>query len=197
MAEKAAMKVLKNKVKTPPSSMKAMKARNSSPKNASSSPKKSMKVSSPLKSLKAPATMKSMKVKQGAKANHADLPLDDKIRLWRERNEDKGKDAEEPDLSLEEWSKVNGRFRTAMNKNPEAKDAWENASNLSRGLGVQKAKRQAMVAWLMGPSFGRGFQEYIQSVSYDQGHSTVERPETYKQLLDCSDDMEIESMVDA
>ena len=54
-----------------------------------------------------------------------------------------------------------------------------------------------MIAWLMDPSFGRGFQEYIQSVSYDQRHSTLERPETYKQLLERYDEMEIESMVDA
>ena len=144
-----------------------------------------MKASS---AMKAPTPMKSMKVKKGGKESKQ-MSLDDKIQLWREKN----------DLSLEEWSKVNGRlrFKTAMNKNPEAKEAWENASNLSRGQGVQKAKRQAMIALLMDPSFGRGFQEYIQSVSYDQRHSTLERPETYKQLLERYDDMEIESMVDA
>ena len=148
------MKVLKtNKVKTPPSSMKAMKATNSSPKNASSSPKKAMEASSPMKSMKAPTPMKSMKVKKGGKDTNQNMSLDDKIKLWREKNEDQGKDVEEPDLSLEEWSKVNGRFKTAMHKNPEAKEAWENASNLSRGQGVQKAKRQAMIAWLMGPFF--------------------------------------------
>ena len=193
MANGSAMKVMKiNKVKKP-SSMKAMKSTNSSPKNAPSSPKKTMKASS---AMKAPTPMKSMKVKKGGKESKQ-MSLDDKIQLWREKNEGNGKDAEEPDLSLEEWSKVNGRFKTAMNKNPEAKEAWENASNLSRGQGVQKAKRQAMIAWLMDPSFGRGFQEYIQSVSYDQRHSTLERPETYKQLLERYDDMEIESMVDA
>ena len=196
MAKGSAMKVLKtNKVKKP-SSMKAMKATNSSPKNAPSSPKETMKASSPKKSMKAPTPVKSMKVKKGGK-DSKQMSLDDKIQLWREKNEGNGKDAEEPDLSLEEWSKVNGRFKTAMNKNPEAKEAWENASNLSRGQGVQKAKRQAMIAWLMDPSFGRGFQEYIQSVSYDQRHSTLERPETYKQLLERYDDMEIQSMVDA
>ena len=187
MANGSAMKVMKiNKVKKP-SSMKAMQATNSSPKNAPSSPKKTMKASS---AMKAPTPMKSIKESK-------QMSLDDKIQLWREKNDGNGKDAEEPDLSLEEWSKVNGRFKTAMNKNPEAKEAWENASNLSRGQGVQKAKRQAMIAWLMDPSFGRGFQEYIQSVSYDQRHSTLERPETYKQLLERYDDMEIESMADA
>ena len=125
MAKGSAMKVLKtNKVKTPPSSMKAMKATNSSPKNAPSSPKKAMKASSPMKSMKAPTPMKSMKVKKGGKDINKNMSLDDKIKLWREKNEDNGKDAEEPDLSLEEWSKVNGRFKTAMNKNPEAKEAW-------------------------------------------------------------------------
>ena len=83
-----------------------------------------------------------------------------------------------------------------MNKNQTAKDAWENASNLSKG-NVQKAKRQAMVAWLMDPSFGKGFQQYIQTVSYDQRHTTTERPETFKQLLERYDEEEVEAMVDA
>ena len=117
--------------------------------------------------------MKSMKVKKdaGNKDKNKDkgakskkLSLEEKIELWREKNKDEASDAEEePDLSHEEWQKANGRFKTAMNKNQNAKDAWENASNLSKG-NVQKAKRQAMVAWLMDPSFGKGFQQYIQTV---------------------------------
>ena len=120
-----------------------------------------------------------------------------RFKLWREKNKDAASDAEEePELSHEEWQKVNGRFKTAMNKNQTAKDAWENASNLSKG-NVQKAKRQAMVAWLMDPSFGKGFQQYIQTVSYDQRHTTTERPETFKQLLERYDEEEVEAMVDA
>ena len=89
MAKGSAMKVLKtNKVKTPPSSMKAMKATNSSPKNAPPSPKKAMKASSPMKSMKAPTPMKSMKVKKGGKDINQNMSLDDKIKLWREKNED-------------------------------------------------------------------------------------------------------------
>ena len=150
--------------------------------------------------------MKSMKVKKdsGNKDKNKDkgakgkkLSLEEKIQLWREKNKDAASDAEEePELSHEEWQKVNGRFKTAMNKNQTAKDAWENASNLSKG-NVQKAKRQAMVAWLMDPSFGKGFQQYIQTVSYDQRHTTTERPETFKQLLERYDEEEVEAMVDA
>ena len=115
----------------------------------------------------------------------------------RTRIKDEASDAEEkPDLSHEEWQKVNGRFKTAMNKSQTAKDAWENASNLSKG-NVQKAKRKAMVAWLMDPSFGKGFQQYIQTVSYDQRHTATEKPETFKQLLERYGEEEIEAMVDA
>jgi len=51
------------------------------------------------------------------------------------QKEKQGKDsgAEELGLSHEEWQNVNGRFKTAMNKNQTAKDAWENASSLSKG----------------------------------------------------------------
>ena len=97
------------------------------------------------------SSMKSMKVKKdaGNKDKNKDkgakskkLSLEEKIELWRKKNKDEASDAEEePDLSHEEWQKVNGRFKTAMNKNQTSKDAWENASNLSKG-NVQKAKRQ-------------------------------------------------------
>ena len=123
--------------------------------------------------------------------------LDEKIEIWRKKNKDQASDAEpEPDLTHEKWQKVNGRYKTAMNKNQTGKEAWENASNMSKG-NVQKAKRQAMAAWLMDPSFGKGFQQYIQTVSYDQSHTTTERPETFKQLLERYDEDEIEAMVDA
>ena len=49
-----------------------------------------------------------------------------------------------------------------------------------------------MVAWLMDPSFGKGFQQYIQTVSYGQRHTTTEKPETFKQLLERYDEEEIE-----
>ena len=104
--------------------------------------------------------MKSMKVKKdaGNKGKNKDkgakskkLSLEEKIELWREKNKEEASDAEEePDLSHEEWQKGNGRFKTAINKNQIAKAAWENPSNLSKG-NVQKAKKQAMVAWLMDP----------------------------------------------
>ena len=208
MAKSAAMKVLKASMKASQTSMKAVKAMKATQKT-SSSPMKSQKTQpSPMKSMKVlpSSPMKSMKVKKdsGNKDKNKDkgakgkkLSLEEKIQLWREKNKDAASDAEEePDLSHEEWQKVNGRFKTAMNKNQTAKDAWENASNLSKG-NVQKAKRQAMVAWLMDPSFGKGFQQYIQTVSYDQRHTTTEKPETFKQLLERYDEEEIEAMVDA
>ena len=165
--------------------------------------------SSPMKSLKVlpSSSMKSMKVKKDAgnkdknkdKTKGKKLSLEEKIELCREKNKnkDEASDAEEePDLSHEEWQKVNGRFKTAMNKNQIAKDAWENASSLSKG-NVQKAKRQAIVAWLMGQSCGKGFQQYIQTVSFDQRHTTTEKPETFKQLLERYDEEGIEARVDA
>ena len=199
MAKSAAVKVLKTSMKASQTSMKAVKAMKATQKTPSSR-MKSMKV---LPS----SSMKSMKVKKDAGntdknkdkgAKSKNLSLEEKIELWREKNKDEASDAEEePDLSShEEWQKVNGRFKTAMNKNQNAKDAWENASNLSKG-NVQKAKRQAMVAWLMDPSFGKGFQQYIQTVSYDQRHTTTEKFETFKQLLERYDEEEIEAMVDA
>ena len=105
------------------------------------------------------------------------LSLEEKIELWKEKNKEEASDAEEePDLSHEEWQKVNGRCKTAMNKNQIAKDAWENASNLSKG-NVQKAKRQAMVAWLMDPSFGKGFQMqwHTHHITYLEGKSGVSK----------------------
>ena len=84
------------------------------------------------------------------------MSLDEKIEIWRKKNKDQASDAEEePDLTHEEWQKVNGRYKTAMNKNQTGKEAWENASNMSKG-NVQKAKRQAMAAWLMDPSIWQG-----------------------------------------
>lgn len=185
MAKTTAMKAMKvNAMKKAPSSpMKAMKG---ILKNQQQKPSP-MKSSNPMKSVK---TTKNTK-------NEKELSLDEKIALWREKNKDKGKNAEEPELSMEEWSKVNGRFKTAVNKNPDAKETWESASNLSRGQGVQKAKRQAMVAWLMDPSFGKGFQEYCQAVTFSQSHRTVEKPETWKQLSERYEDEEIEAMIDA
>ena len=113
-----------------------------------------------------------------------------RLKSGEKKNKDQPSDAEEePDLSHEEWQKVNGRFKTAMNKN-------QTASNLSRG-NVQKAKRQAMLALLMDPSFGKGFQQYTQTVSYDQRHTTTERPETFRQLLERYEEGEIDAMVDA
>ena len=49
MANRSAMKVLKTNQVKKPSSMKAMKATNSSPKNAPSTPKKTLKASSSMK----------------------------------------------------------------------------------------------------------------------------------------------------
>jgi len=181
---------------SPMKAVQAMKAPKSNQQNAQSSPMKSMKV---LPS----SSMKSMKVKKDAgnktkdNKNDKGMSLDEKIEIWRKKNKDQASDAEEePDLTHEEWQKVNGRYKTAMNKNQTGKEAWENASNMSKG-NVQKAKRQAMAAWLMDPSFGKGFQQYIQTVSYDQKHTTTERPETFKQLLERYDSDEIEAMVDA
>ena len=198
MAKSAAMKVLKTSMKASQTSMKAVKAMKTNQKT-SSSPMKSMKVlpSSPMKSMKVKKDSGNKDKNKDKGAKGKKLSLEEKIQLWREKNKDAASDAEEePDLSHEEWQKVNGRFKTAMNKNQTAKDAWENASNLSKGS-VQKAKRQAMVAWLMDPSFGKGFQQYIQTVSYDQRHTTTEKPETFKQLLERYDEEEIEAMVDA
>ena len=142
MAKSAAMKVLKTSMKASQTSMKAVKAMKATQKT-SSSPMKSQKTQpSPMKSMKVlpSSPMKSMKVKKdsGNKDKNKDkggkskkLSLEEKIELWREKNKDVASDAEEePDLSHEEWQKVNGRFKTAMNKNQTAKDAWENASNL-------------------------------------------------------------------
>ena len=198
MAKSAAMKVLKTSMKASQTSMKAVKAMKANQKT-SSSPMKSMKVlpSSPMKSMKVKKDSGNKDKNKDKGAKGKKLSLEEKIQLWREKNKDAASDAEEePELSHEEWQKVNGRFKTAMNKNQTAKDAWENASNLSKG-NVQKAKRQAMVAWLMDPSFGKGFQQYIQTVSYDQRHTTTERPETFKQLLERYDEEEVEAMVDA
>ena len=198
MAKSAAMKVLKTSMKASQISMKAVKAMKANQKT-SSSPMKSMKVllSSPMKSMKVKKDSGNKDKNKDKGAKGKKLSLEEKIQLWREKNKDAASDAEEePELSHEEWQKVNGRFKTAMNKNQTAKDAWENASNLSKG-NVQKAKRQAMVAWLMDPSFGKGFQQYIQTVSYDQRHTTTERPETFKQLLERYDEEEVEAMVDA
>ena len=175
MAKSAAMKVLKTSMKASQTSMKAVKAMKANQKT-SSSPMKSMKVlpSSPMKAMKVKKDSGNKDKNKDKGAKGKKLSLEEKIQLWREKNKDAASDAEEePDLSHEEWQKVNGRFKTAMNKNQTAKDAWENASNLSKG-NVQKAKRQAMVAWLMDPSFGKGFQQYIQTVSYDQRHTTTE-----------------------
>ena len=199
MAKSSSMKAVKKTMKAQPSPMKAvqaMKAPKSNQQNTQSSPMKSMQVM--------PSSfMKSMKVKKDAgnktkeNKNNKAMSLDEKIAIWRKKNKDQASDAEEePDLTHEEWQKVNGRYKTAMNKNPTAKEAWENASNMSKG-NVQKAKRQAMAAWLMDPSFGKGFQQYIQTVSYDQKHTTTELPETFKQLLERYDSDEIEAMVDA
>ena len=198
MAKSAAMKVLKTSMKASQTSMKAVKAMKATQKTPSS-PMKSMKVlpSSSMKSMKVKkdAGNKDENKDKGAKSKK--LSLEEKIELWREKNKDEASDAEEePDLSHEEWQKVNGRFKTGMNKSQNAKDAWENASNLSKG-NVQKAKRQAIVAWLMDPSFGKGFQQYIQTVSYDQRHTTTEKPETFNHLLERYDEEEIEAMVDA
>ena len=157
-----------------------MNVPNASRQKKPSSPMKS----SPMKFMKVlpSSSMKSLKVKKDAgnknNKNNKNISLDEKIEIWGKKNKDQPSDAEEPDLSHEEWQ----RAKTAMNKNQTAKEAWENARNLSRG-NVQKAKRQAMVAWLMDPSFGRCFQQYIQTVSYGQRHTTTERPETFKQLL--------------
>ena len=162
--------------------VKAMKATQKTP----SSSMKSMNV-------KKDAGNKDKNKDKGAKSKK--LSLEEKIELWREKNKDEASDAEqEPGLSHEEWQKVNGRFKTAMNKHQIAKDAWENASNLSKG-NVQKEKK-AMVAWL-DPPFGKGFQQYIQTVSYDQRQTTTEKPETFKQLLERYDEEEIVVMVDA
>ena len=166
--------ILKTSMKASQSSMKAVKAMKA-PQKTPSSPMKSMKV---LPS----SSMKSMNVKKDAgnkdKNKGKKLSLEEKIEIWRRKNKDEASHTEaEPDLSDEEWQKANGRFKTAMNQNQIAQEAWETASNLGKG-NVQKAKRQAMVAWLMDPSFGKGFQQYIQTVSYDQRHSTIEKPET-------------------
>lgn len=96
--------------------VKAMKAPNSSRQKTPSSPMKSLKV---LPS----SSMKSMEVKKDAGNKNKNVSLDEKIEIWRKKNKEHPSDAEEPDLSHEEWQKVNGRFQTAMNKNETGKDA--------------------------------------------------------------------------
>ena len=118
MAKSAAMKVLKTSMKASQTSMKAVKAMKANQKT-SSSPMKSMKVlpSSPMKSMKVKKDSGNKDKNKDKGAKGKKLSLEEKIQLWREKNKDAASDAEEePDLSHEEWQKVNGRFKTAMNK---------------------------------------------------------------------------------
>ena len=123
------------------------------------------------------------------------MSLDEKIAKWRETNPDERSAA--PDLTLEEWRKVNGRAKTAIKDSEEGQKAWDEASTATGPGMVNKKKRNFLVAFLLDPKFGPSFQKCTQEVVSSNKSQAVLKPETWKELLNRYDEQEIHAMLDA
>ncbi|CAE7354652.1 unnamed protein product, partial [Symbiodinium sp. CCMP2592] len=124
-----------------------------------------------------------------------EMSLDEKIAKWKQTNPEERSAA--PDLSLDEWRKVNGRANTAIKGSEEGQKDWEEASTSSGPTSVNKKKRSFLVAFLLDPKFGPGFQKYTQEIVSSNKSKTVLKPETWKELLNRYDESEIHAMMDA
>lgn len=124
-----------------------------------------------------------------------EMSLEDKIAKWKETHPEERSAA--PDLTMDEWRKVNGRAKTAMKDNEEAQKAWEEASTATGPGTVNKKKRNFLVAFLLDPKFGPGFQKCTQEVVSSNKSKTVLKPETWKELLKRYEEDEIHALLDA
>ena len=123
------------------------------------------------------------------------MTLDEKIAKWRETNPEERSAA--PDLTLDEWRKANGRAKTAIKDSEEGQKAWDEASTATGPGTVNKKKMNFLVAFLLDPKFGPGFQKCTQEVVSSNKSKAVLKPETWKELLNRYDEQEIHAMLDA
>ena len=113
----------------------------------------------PAAAFKTPAAATTEPDETSQLASLQEMSLDEKIAKWKETNPEERSAA--PDLTMDEWRKVNGRAKTAIKDNEEGQRAWEEASAATGPGTVNKKKRNFLVALLLDPKFGPGFHKKL------------------------------------
>ena len=94
---------------------------------------------------------------KAALAKSGKMTLDDKMSLF-------ANGGKTPQLTLDEWRAVNGRFKTAVKSaDPEVQEQWKGAE---QGEQKNKTKRSLMIGWLTdGKSFGAVYHSFVKQLN--------------------------------
>ena len=100
---------------------------------------------------------KPNRLTKAALAKSGKMTLDDKMSLF-------ANGGKAPELTLDEWRAVNGRFKTAVKSaDPEVQEQWKGAE---QGEQKNKTKRSLMIGWLTdGKSFGAVYHSFVKQLN--------------------------------
>jgi hypothetical protein len=132
------------------------------------------------------------KDKADAKQHLAAMSLEEKLELWRKKQ-----DFEAPlDLDTAQQKQLASKFKTALVKaGPEAKSVWSDANSQPAGLKLE-AKQLVVKSWVMDKTWGQAFKKYTEKIEQDKSFKKEDKPVSMMELQRKYTDAEIQDLLE-
>jgi hypothetical protein len=137
-------------------------------------------------------TINKGKEKADAKQNLAAMSLEEKLELWRKK-QDFGAPL---DLDTAQQKQLASKFKTALVKaGPEAKSVWSDANSQPPGLKLE-AKQLVVKSWVMDKTWGQSFKKYTEKIEQDKSFKKEDKPVSMMELQRKYTDAEIQDLLE-
>ena len=133
-------------------------------------------------------TIQKSKGKDDAKKNLAAMSLEEKLELWKNKQ-----DFSAPlDLDTAQQKQLASKFKTALVKaGSDVKSVWSDANSQPAGLKLD-AKQTVVKSWVMDKTWGQTFKKYTEKIEQDKSFKKEDKPVSTMELQRKYTDAEIQ-----